>query len=536
MADGSGGVLVVGAGPTGLTLACNLLASGVPVRVIDRAAGPARTSRALGLQPRGIEVLDRAGALGDLEQRANPVRQVRINLGGTTTAHLRLGGTTELVTRPGLIVSQSDIEAGLRRRLLELGGTVEWGRELRTADQDHAGVAVQLGDDGSQRFEWLVGCDGAHSRVRKLAGIGFPGVQIIERFLLADVHADLPVARDTVSVWLNGQDMLAAFPLPGEDLWRLMAPAPAPAPEHPADEPGSDAVLGVLTRLLAERTGWPASAVRTAEWTSTFRIHRRLAERFRHGRILLAGDAAHIHSPVGGQGLNTGVGDAENLAWKLALVASRRSAPALLDTYEAERRPIAEEVLRSTSTMTRMVVGESRLARVLRDRVFVPSLNHPLVQRLIWEQASQLKVSYRSGPLGQPSRRPFVSRPRPGDRVPDLPCRRSDGSLTRLHAELGSRWVLLRPSTSTAGTDAAVRNCVDLARQRLGADLLTVLDRAGAAGSELFLVRPDAHLGWRGSPSTTALAEWFTRVAVHGGRVAARDGAVPSTDAGAVGS
>ncbi len=308
-----------------------------------------------------------------------------------------------------MIVSQAEVEFGLRRRLAELGGEVEWAREVLKCRQDRDGVEVRFADGSALECEWLVGCDGAHSRVRKSAGTGFPGVQIIGRFLLADVHADFPVARDTALVWLRGDEMLAAFPLPGRDLWRLMAPAPKTS----GDDLSPEAVLGLLTGQLLDQAGWPSSAVGTVEWTSTFRIHRRLADRFRERRILLAGDAAHIHSPVGGQGLNTGVGDAENLAWKLTLVARRRATPTLLDSYEAERRPIAAEVLRSTSGMTRMVVGQSPLARVLRDRVFVPSLSSGLVQRLIWEQASQLKVSYRSGPLAGGSGRAFLGRPPP---------------------------------------------------------------------------------------------------------------------------
>lgn len=504
-------MVVAGAGPTGLVLACDLLASGVAVLVADIAAGPANTSRALGLQPRGVEVLERAGALHDLEHHGLPVRQVAVDLGGETTARLRLGATTKLVRRPGLLVSQAEIEARLRRRLAELGGSVNWRRGVLDACQDTEGVIVELGDGSKARCQWLVGCDGAHSQVRKVAGIRFPGVQIIERFLLADVHADLPVARDTASVWLRGDEILAAFPLPGADLWRLMAPAPDEVP----DEMSAQDVLAVLTRRLHERTGWPASAVRSAEWTSTFRIHRRLAERFREDRILLAGDAAHIHSPLGGQGLNTGVGDAENLAWKLALVAHHRAAPALLDTYEAERRPIAAEVLETTSALTRMALGDSRLARVVRDRVFVPSLNFRLVQQLIWEQASQLKVSYRRGPLARKMRWPVVTGPRAGDRVPDVICRRPDGSPARLHAELGRRWVLVVPSSPSRRTARAAEACVDVAGGRLGADLLTVLTSTGARRSQLMLVRPDGHLGWRGM-STADLDEWLTGMLGHG--------------------
>ncbi|WP_219415864.1 FAD-dependent monooxygenase, partial [Pseudonocardia nigra] len=222
-------------------------------------------------------------------------------------------------------------------RLQDLGAAVEWGRAVTEVTAAADGVRARLADGDEVAAGWVVGCDGAHSRVRKTAGIGFPGVPLVERFLLADVRAELPVPRDTVPVWLDGDEMLAAFPLPGEHLWRLMAPAPAGEPSD---------VLATLAGLLEQRAGLPASAVGEAVWTSTFRFHRCLADGYRRGRVLLAGDAAHIHSPFGGQGLNTGLGDAENLAWKLALVAHGRADFALLDTYEAERRPVAADVLR----------------------------------------------------------------------------------------------------------------------------------------------------------------------------------------------
>jgi 4,5-epoxidase len=484
-------VLVAGAGPTGLVLACGLAAAGVPVRVIDRADGPATSSRALGLQPRGAEVVERAGALGNLPERSVRIGEIRVNAHGRLLASLKVGMPTKLVTRPGLLMSQAEIEGRLRNRLADLGVKPEWGTELTGLDQDERGVTVRLSTGERAGAAWLAGCDGAHSGVRKAAGIAFTGVPLLERFLLADVHASLPFPRTAVSVWLDGDAMIAAFPLPGGDLWRLMAPAPAPAPERSTKD-----IPAALAAELERQSGIPASAVRSAEWASSFQIHRRLASSYRSGRVLLAGDAAHIHSPLGGQGLNTGIGDAENLAFKLALVASGRASAALLDSYEAERRPVASEVLSSTSGLTQLMLGDNPIARVVRDRVAVPLLNTAWVRRTIWEQSSQLKVSYRRGPLGAP--RAWLSGgPRPGDRVASIPCRRADGTPTALHAELGHRWALL---TTEPGYEAA-------ARARLG-DLVTVLvpERAPVRGA--VLVRPDAHAGFCGT-GPDALGRWL---------------------------
>ncbi|HEY6424810.1 MAG TPA: FAD-dependent monooxygenase [Pseudonocardiaceae bacterium] len=492
-------VLVVGAGPTGLAVACGLRAAGVEVRVVDSATGPAVTSRALGLQPRGVEVLARLGALGDLPARSLPICQVVVSVNGREVGRLAVGRSTRLVRRPGLLVSQAEIEAELQRRLVELADTsVQWGREVVGLDEDPSGVAVRLADDETLRTGWVVGCDGAHSAVRTATRIGFPGVALVERFLLADVRAELPLPRDSVAVWLRGEDMLAAFPLPGVDLWRLMAPAPSST----GGEATGDAVLHALTGLLEAHTGYPAGVVHGAQWTSTFRFHRRLADAYRRGRVLLAGDAAHIHSPFGGQGLNTGIGDAENLAWKLALVTEGRAGTALLDSYEAERRPAAAEVLSSTSSMTRVVLGDTTAARLVRDRVFVPLLNRPWVQRRIWDKASQLTLSYRAGPLTSSRHRSLPWRSRPGDRVPDLVCRREDGSGTQLHAELGPRWALLAAPSPTA------QGCLHLARGWLGGDRVVLLNPDGQSPRTALLVRPDAHLAWRGSTGD-GLRRWL---------------------------
>ncbi|MGH3779305.1 MAG: FAD-dependent monooxygenase [Pseudonocardiaceae bacterium] len=286
---------------------------------------------------------------------------------------------------------------------------------------------------------------------------------------------------------MHGTEMLGAFPLPGQDLWRLMAPAPGGTDGNLSPQE----VLNLLTGQLHERTGCPLSAVHEAQWTSTFRIHRRLAQHYRQGRMLVAGDAAHVHSPFGGQGMNTGIGDAENLAWKLALVVHGHADPALLDSYQAERRPIATEVLQSTGALTGVVLGDTRPARLLRDHLFVPSLNLPVVQRLIWEHASQLKISYRHGPLAGTRDWPLRTGPRPGDRVPDQTCLRLDGNRTRLHAELGSHWVLLTP----ANTSAHAQACADRARDRLGLDAVIVVTPHAGRPPHVVLIRPDGHVG-----------------------------------------
>ena len=536
-------VLIVGAGPTGLTLACGLLANGVAARVVDKAVEPAGTSRALGLQPRGIEVVERLGALNGLPQRALQVEEIVVHINGKQAASVRVGQRTALVTRPGLVISQADVEVELRRRVGELGGQIEWGSEVAAAEQDSHGVTVRLADGGQSRAGWLVGCDGAHSRVRQLAGVGFPGAPLAERFLLVDVHADLPLSRNSIYVWLDGESVFGAFPLPGEDLWRLMAPTADPGTD--ADLVTDEAALAEVARLLGERTGCDPSLIGDPEWVTSFRVQRRLAETYRNGRILLAGDAAHVHSPFGGQGMNTGIGDAENLAWKLAMVVNATAEPELLDSYEAERRPIAASLLKSTGAAGNLILGNHILARLVRDRVIIPLMNNASMQRRVWENLSQLKVSYRNGPLGRQARRKWssVRGPLPGDRVPDLECVRVvGGEQTTLHAELGNKWALVMPGRTASDEYAAVvakrladggmitlvadhesnlvmpgRTVSDeytaVVAERLGDDGMITLVADHHSNGEIMLVRPDAHLGWRGRADPDALDRWLIAVA-----------------------
>jgi 4,5-epoxidase len=329
-------------------------------------------------------------------------------------------------------------------------------------------------------------------------------VKLSERFLLADVRLDWDLDRSGTSGWVSRAGLVGAMPMPdatgADSLWRIIAYDPS----QPGDTPTEQQILERLERILPERTGRDVH-VTGADWLSMFSVHRRLADTYRQGRVLIAGDAAHTHAPFGGQGMLTALGDVENLAWKLALVVGGCADQALLDTYEAERRPLATTVLRSTSAVTKVDIAHSRPGRFVRDRLLTPLFNLSSVQRWVTYKTSQLWVSYRRGPLAEKSL--FGREPRPGDRIPDLQCQRLDGESTRLYAELRGRWALLGPETDIT--------LLATAQAHLG-DRVTALRRADSAEGDAFLIRPDGHLAWRGHDES--LARWLGR-ALGTGRV-----------------
>lgn len=413
-------VLVCGAGAAGLTLGIELARRGVRLRVIDRSAVPFGGSRGKGIQPRTQEVfedlgiLDRIGALGGLY----PPRREYGADGPGTPAPMELPAPTSAEPyRLPLMVPQWRTEQVMRERLAGLGHALEFGAELVGFDQDeHCVVARVVGPGGEERIaaRYLVGADGGRSFVRQALGIGFPGRTLGVRAVVADV-ALRGLGRDAWHCFGNAtMDRLVHLcPLGGTDLFQLQAPVP---PEGEV-EVGAAA----LTAMIQDRTGRQDIIVDEVAWSSVYRMNARLADHYRVGRVFLVGDAAHVHPPTGGQGLNTSVQDAYNLGWKLASVL--RGAPAaLLDSYEIERRPIAAEVL-GVSTQ---LLDAARRGDMLRGRALQQlDLGYP------WSPLA-LQSPGRDGPL------------RAGDRAPDAPLRGAAGQARRLFDLFaGTHWTLL---------------------------------------------------------------------------------------------
>jgi 4,5-epoxidase len=547
-------VMIVGAGPTGLTLACDLCSRGIAVQIIDKAACPATTSRALGLQPRGREILGRLGALGDLPKRAVQAYATNVRLRRRLLTKFIVQTERGQDALGPLLISQAEIEGQLRKRLAELGGEVHWGHEVVAAIQDGDGVEIRVRTSNEQRAiraDWLVGCDGAHSAVRRSMDVTFEGRPFPETWILADVSlTEMDSGANEGTIWLHPDGMFGMVPLPG-GVWRIFAELPSDDPlakggnvgatALQGTSPVSEAVLDRVRSLMRERTDDAVMQISSGIWTSVFRFHRRIASSYRQQRLFLAGDAAHIHSALGGQGMNTGIGDAFNLGWKLARVIRGNASQRLLDTYEAERRPVAADVVRRTSRAWNILVGRTVFDRLFRDHLLLPILRLPTMQRRLIEMGSQLRVTYQDGPLAETTFGERLSslirrEPLAGDRAPNVACRAAPGGeVTTLGALTGSHWALLLFGGSAADRHA----CAATARRALdGLRVLRILrhDREGGFadpfGAEdvvqddnraiasiyrpgrhaAILLRPDGHIAWRSSRiSPDELVAWLRR-------------------------
>ncbi len=477
--SGKTDVLIVGAGPTGLTLACELARGGVAFRLIEASPGPQPGSRGKGLQPRTLEVFDDLGIAGRVIANGRmpmPMRMVapdgQVTLTGTDT----LGPRPDVPYPTTLLTPQFRVEEALRQRLAELGGAVEFGTSLQSFEQSGESVTatlLQAGRPQTLTARWLVGCDGGHSVVRKQAGIAFIGETRDElRMIVADVTVD-GLGRDYWETWRHAEGLVSLCPLPSTDLFQFQANV------LPDGDPAL--TLANMQSILEHRSGRSNIRLRELNWASLWRANIRLVERYRAGNVFLAGDAAHIHSPAGGQGMNTGIQDAHNLGWKLAAVA-RGASPLLLDSYEAERRPVAEGVL---------ALSNARLQQAI-DQKSIPTRRDATTM--------QLSVNYRGSSLARDDR-DAAAPLRAGDRAPDATGLESSDGTRRLFELIGGgRFTLLNFGPGPLdGLPADLRVLqLTAAPGRPGdiADTAGHLARAyGAGPRSLVLIRPDGYVG-----------------------------------------
>ena len=529
-------VLVVGAGPTGLVLACDLARRGVAVRLVERSATHATGSRAKGVQPRSLEVFDDLGVVDEVLAAGERRLRFRRLRGAQVLGEHE--ACPERPPAPGvpyscmLLVPQWAVERILRERVASLGVRVELGTTLTGFHQDADGVSATLVRDGgveSVRCSYLVGCDGGRSTVRRALGIPFVGeTRETEQASIGDVRVD-GLARDAWHVWLDPERGVGVMlcPLPGTDAWQFQGAA------EPSGSATSDAMTGagpyppptleMLQRLFDRHAGMPTVRLHDATWLSTYRVNVRMAERFAIGRVFLAGDAAHVHSIAGGLGMNTGIQDAYNLGWKLALVLDGVAAPTLLDSYESERLPIAAWALAVSSERQRAVIAAARAMRGAVDAG-------------LDGDTTQLGLHYRWGVLADSDDDGATAEHvlRPGDRAPDARCRSLDGGEARLFDVFrGPHFTLLGFGTRSepslreiaARFGAHVRTCLVLRdgdRHEMR-DVPALADSRGeaalcygASDGCIALVRPDGYVAAidrDGEPRN--VTRWLRRLSVR---------------------
>lgn len=387
-------VLIVGAGPTGLFAACELARYGVSVRIIDRAPARSAHSKALGVQARSLEVLDQGGIAETLIERGLQVRQVQLAVGKDRPRPIKLEPIESRYPFL-LIVPQSVTEEVLETTLQSRGVQVERGSELvLLQDKDkHVAAGLRTKDDEElEEFDWIIGCDGAHSTVRDAVELPFEGSRLPEEFILADAELRVPWEAAEPVIRLADEGPFVLIPLP-DGQWRIIAQVP-----HSDGDAIQDVGPGEVEAVLDARRQEPLK-LGTVSWSSRFRIHRRIVPTFRHERVFLAGDAAHLHSPVGGQGMNLGLQDAHNIAWKIALVTKGFASVDILDSYDAERRPIAQKAIDWTTRATQIVTAPPGALQTARNLFVKLMAGTETAQRHLAHLISQTGFDCRKSPI-----------------------------------------------------------------------------------------------------------------------------------------
>jgi 2-polyprenyl-6-methoxyphenol hydroxylase-like FAD-dependent oxidoreductase len=455
-------VLIVGAGPVGLFVANECARRGLTWRLVEAHASQSRQSKALAIFPRTLEILDMAGLVGPFAERANRVTSVAVVAHGRRLAHLRFAPQESAYPFIAML-PQSVTESLLADELVRRGGTVDYETTFVSAVQrdDDVQVTVECGGQ-RQRFTaaFVVGCDGAHSAVRRLLNLPFAGGEYADSFMLADIDTNGALPANELQLCPSESGPLAIFPMSATRS-RIVATTDGVTGDAPS--------LELVQRLLRER-GPVGIEARAMHWSSYFRVHHRHVARLRVGRMFIAGDAAHIHSPFGGQGMNTGLHDVWNLAWKLDLALRGHANDQLLDSYTAERVPVIKRVIETTDLLTKVMGTPHRWAQALRD-VMIPMVSrlapfqHAFVNRL-----SELGITYGGSPIVDGA----------GERYFDESIRGGNG--------IRSHFLLVGDVDGEPSVRAAARQLVAVSKD--------VVELRPVPNRPIMLVRPDGYVAY----------------------------------------
>ncbi len=466
-------VLIVGAGPVGLFLANECARRHLRWKIIEERSSQSVHSKALAIFPRTLEIFDMAGLVAPFLEQANRVTAVAVITHGRRLAQMRFAPQESPYSFIAM-VPQNITEDLLLRDLRTKGGDVEYNTKFVTAEQQNGYVNVtaeRAGELTGITASFVIGCDGAHSAVRHALGLSLEGGEYRDSFMLADVETNDALPADELQLCPSESGPLAIFPM-SADRRRIVATIEQPQGEAPS--------LDLVRKVLAERA--PAGIeARALHWSSYFRIHHRHAAKMGSGRILIAGDAAHIHSPFGGQGMNTGLHDVWNLAWKLDLVLRGHASEILLDSYGEERLPVIDGVIHTTDTLTKVMGTSNKWAQVLRD-TFIPMVSrlapfqHAFVQRL-----SELGIAYGGSPIVEG----------PGERYFDDSMRGGDG--------IGSRFLLFIHDGDANNANEAAKQVADSFQD------VVELRRSSRPG--VALVRPDGYTAYSAEHAGTSAFE-----------------------------
>ncbi|MEH2412902.1 FAD-dependent monooxygenase [Nostoc sp.] len=524
-------VLIVGAGPTGMTAAMELSRLGVPVRIVDKLLSPSTTSRALAVQTRTLELFEQRGLIQEILRIGNKGTAVTIYGDGKRLGKVHL---EEIKSRYNFIIliPQSETERILREQLVRQDVEIEHGTEMiafaqseSSAQPGQGGVKAVLRNREGELEEleaaYLISAEGSHSLVRRTLNLQFQGKSIDQNYALADLHLDGDLPDDELLLFTSAHGFMAVFPM-GDRHFRFMATDPD---HHANDEP----TLEKLQNLYDQNSHIPAR-LRDMTWSSRFRINSRMLHTLRERRIFFGGDAAHIHSPAGGQGMNTGIQDMIDLSWKLAMVWHCKAAPELLNTYEEERLPIIRSIVSRTEAATDALNSDSMIVHQLITLLTPVFLNTHLVQQLSTGMLSEVAVNYRKSSLSQTYH--IHGNLQAGDRMPDMDVLRWNlDSLSDTQPRKMRLYEIIDPSCFTLLV-AGGESTTDLPatwKEQLGPwhgflklqriapastqpEAKMQFDSAFGSSQSLFLVRPDSYLGFVGNQNALpALTEWLGR-------------------------